>query len=470
MSIVGTQSVSMSDLMKLGPQALGAMAQGQTQSIAPSYMVIAALKALTDQQKGMQSQVPGQTIKDQVVAQATPPQQAGIGAMAPPVQKFSGGGQPVGTEAVNAQIADYFRQRFGPAWDSFKEETQRGLAGRRQTEEDINYGHEGNRVATQATAPTGIVGVPPQERVGTEKGRATNTNPVVPQSGGSAAISSSTARSGIGGGNSLLEKYKDNAVKPKTLAEIEGLAISEDKFLNDAIDKYGKPDEKRMKELRDTEARTGILQFGAGMLEGGSFGDTFAKAVNKGNTAQQAEAEKRRTYEDKREAVATELGLKKGSREYENFFKNVEYKKGERDADLAAQKDTRDYGFKATQAKNEEALKQQQLAIQSEANRIAERVRVEGMDQRKLDNLGRLQQMAYETAQKVGKEMREDLTTAGMKQDVRERMIADAVETAYRKTFPKDVEAIMRKHLGVATGIAGTAAPSGGKVLGEMKR
>ena len=92
MSIVGAEAVSLSDLMKLGPEALGAMAQGQTKSIAPSYMVLAALKSLTEQKQGMAPNVPQTTVKDQVVQQAMPqqPQQMGIGAMAP--QKFAEGG------------------------------------------------------------------------------------------------------------------------------------------------------------------------------------------------------------------------------------------------------------------------------------------------------------------------------------------------------------------------------------------
>jgi hypothetical protein len=84
MSIVGTQSVSMGELMKLGPQTLNAMAQGQINSIAPSYMVIAALKALTDEQKGAAVPQPQGTVKDRVIAQATPPMQAGLGQMMPP--------------------------------------------------------------------------------------------------------------------------------------------------------------------------------------------------------------------------------------------------------------------------------------------------------------------------------------------------------------------------------------------------
>ncbi len=92
-------------------------------------------------------------------------------AQQPPVQKFSGGGTPVGTAAINEQIGDYFRRLFGPGWDRLSEETKRGLAGRRRTEEEVNYSNEGKNnplPSTQPTTPTD-----PAIRVGTEVGRAT---------------------------------------------------------------------------------------------------------------------------------------------------------------------------------------------------------------------------------------------------------------------------------------------------------
>ena len=76
---VGPGAVSLSDLMQLGIPALNAMASGQTPSIAPSYMVVGALSALTQQQRGqMQPQQQG-TVKSRVMQQAQ-----GIGGI--PVQ------------------------------------------------------------------------------------------------------------------------------------------------------------------------------------------------------------------------------------------------------------------------------------------------------------------------------------------------------------------------------------------------
>src|SRR5512137_2578994 len=168
MSIVGAEAVSLSDLMKLGPQALGAMAQGQTKSIAPSYMVLAALKALTEQQQGMAPNAPQGTVKDQLVAQATPPQQAGIGAMAP--QKFNRGGQVTfGEDAVN------WLSQFGSELGQDIADIGRGKFGRKRTIDEVNYGNEGRNFVPPAQDMPEGTSAAPATRVGTEKGRATNT-------------------------------------------------------------------------------------------------------------------------------------------------------------------------------------------------------------------------------------------------------------------------------------------------------
>jgi hypothetical protein len=365
MSIVGTQSVSMSDLMKLGPQALGAMAQGQTQSIAPSYMVLAALKALTDTQKGMQTQVPGQTIKDQVVAQSVPPQQAGIGAMAqPPVQGFYGGGS-VGS--FFNPVPDFFRNLF-----------------RRE-----NYD------LPQPTLPT-TPDFPIPEVDYKEESKAEAKN-LQPGSSASISASSSTSRSGIGGGKNLLEKYQKTIGKTPGAEEFP-LNIPVNKQLEEAVKKYSTPDEKRLKELRDNEARTGILQFGAGMLEGGNFGSTFAGAVNKANTAQQAEAAKRREYEDKREAVATELGIKQGESARADFLAKTEYGDKRAQAAVDAEYKKADLSNQATRFGNQDQLEQAKLGMMAEANRIAAEIRRDGLKERNIAAIQGLYTKAQELA------------------------------------------------------------------------
>jgi len=435
MSIVGTQSVSMSDLMKLGPQALGAMAQGQTQSIAPSYMVLAALKALTDTQKGMQSQVPGQTIKDQVVAQSVPPQQAGIGAMAPPTKGFYGGGS-VGSSF--SPVPDFFRNLF-----------------RRE-----NYD------LPQPTLPT-MAEVPIPEVDYKEEKSEPAKDLQQPGSKASISASSATSRGGIGGGKNLLEKYQKTIGKTPGAEEFP-LDIPVNKQLEEAVKKYSTPDEKRMKELRDAEARTGIMQFGAEMLEGGNFGSTFAKAVNKANTAQQAEAEKRRAYEDKREAVATELGIKQGESARADFLAKTEYGDKKAQAAVDAEYKKADLNNQATRFGNQDQLEQQKLGIQREANAIAASIRKDGLDRQKFEKLLALQQGATKVSQDyVDAYVKANPTlTAETNNPTVQRKLQDMRESEYRRLFPAELEQIM--HAGL--GITGAAPAGGGKTYrGEMK-
>lgn len=407
MSIVGAEAVSLSDLMKLGPQALGAMAQGQTKSIAPSYMVLAALKALTEQQQGMAPNAPQGTVKDQLVAQSMPPQQAGIGAMAP--QKFAEGGS-VAPTTFGQDIAEWMAQ-FGSSLGQDIADIGRGRF-RKRTLDEVNYGNEGRNYVRPTEQESEAVSATPATRVGTEKGRATNpsnTEYVPPRSVAPTAqpntnnrfgiSASSTARSGIGGAAvSPTAKYAKNNVKAKPLSEIEGLDIPEDKFLNAAIDKFSKPDEKRMAELKEDERNAGLGAFAKGILKGRGFGGAFGPAVADSFDAQRDAAKERRQYEDAREKMATELGLKKGSREYESFFKNVEFKKGERDADLAQQKDSRDYEFGVTKAMNSEAIERAKLGLMAQANRISAEVAREGRTQRNIAAIQGLYVKAQELA------------------------------------------------------------------------
>ncbi len=380
MSIVGAEAVSLSDLMKLGPEALGSMAQGQTKSIAPSYMVLAALKALTDQKQGMAPNMPQGTVKDQVVAQAMPPQQAGIGAMAP--QKFAEGGSVAPT--FGQEVYDWFSQ-LGSDLGQDITDIGRGRF-RKRTLDEVNYGNEGRnaRRPVVESAPESVAATP-ATRVGTEKGRATNLGqseyipPVVrqepPQANRFAVSASSTARSGIGGaGVPPQAKYAKDNVKRKPLSEIEGLAIPEDTYLNAALDKYSKPDEKRMAELKEAERNAGLGAFAKGILQGRGFGGAFGPAVAASFEAQEGQAKERRQYEDARERMATELGLKKGSQERENFFKNTEFRTQQQNTDVADQRDARDYQFTADRAANQDAIERAKLGMMAEANRISAEV------------------------------------------------------------------------------------------------
>ena len=493
MSIVGTQSVSMSDLMKLGPQALGAMAQGQMQSIAPSYMVIAALKALTDQQRGTGAQVPQGTVKDQVLAQAAPPAQAGIGAMQlpmgmpQPVRQFADGG-PVGTDAVNAKIANYFRQMFGPGWDNLKEETRRGLAGRRRTEDEFNYGNEGNNYklpkGTEATKPDVA------ERVGTEKGRATNLvegelKPGAPVIAPPQIVAPAAARGVGSAGVNPLAKYA-----PAKLGEYEKMGelakpdqykldIPKNAQLGEEAERYKTPDPVRIKELREAEEGAGLAAFGRGMLgtkNGTGFGAVFGSAAADYVDAKEAKAEKRRAYLDEREKMATQLGIQVGAEAKADYLANSKWGAERADA-------TNQQAIRVLQAQNEatrfgnaeildrekmamtERIAAQSAAIQREANRLQAEIRKDGVDQQKFQRLLNTQQVAADNARKLAE------TKVGKPDDPMNRMNPDfqrrfnfEYKQAYESTFPPALEAVLQQGLGIgATAQPQQAAP--GKVV-----
>lgn len=92
MSGTGAFAVKRDDLLLMGLPALKAMANGQTPTIAPSYMVLAAIKTLTDKQAGQQTPQDQGTIKDQIMSKTSNPYQAGIGQMMPQQQQFARGG------------------------------------------------------------------------------------------------------------------------------------------------------------------------------------------------------------------------------------------------------------------------------------------------------------------------------------------------------------------------------------------
>lgn len=411
MSIVGAEAVSLSDLMKLGPDALGAMAQGQTKSIAPAYMVLSALKALTEQKQGAAPNMPQGTVKDRVVEAAQPqPQQMGI---APAQQGFAEGG-PVnlgGVSPIPFYIPEQSDERdrlnnlpfevAGDAWEYLKK-IGRGLA------KGTNFEKKD-----------------PAERVGTEKGRPTNRNSAETTAAKATAPeeippffaaedplpdrvsvgASATSRSGIGGGLSPLVKYGPNNVKAKALGEMGSLAIPEDAYLAEALTKFSSPDKERMAELKEAERNAGLGAFAKGMLKGRGFGGSFGPAVAEAFEAKETQAKERRQYEDARERTALELGLKKGSREYENFFKNLEFQKGERAVDAAAQERAQIRSDKQVDAQNEYNTKRAELAIRAEANKIAVEVRRDGLSQNKVAQIQKLyfdaQQLALNEAEKV---------------------------------------------------------------------
>jgi hypothetical protein len=334
MSIVGTQSVSMQDLMKLGPQALNAMAQGQMKSIAPSYMVIAALKSLTDQQKAQMQPMPGATVKDQVIQQATPPAQAGIGAMAPPpVQRFAEGGS-------------VFAGSFG---NETPEETElRGATTRKKFFDwlrgkggayDFPANLPSDFAATAATKPAEI----PQASYSNEGYKKPPIQslaaPAVAAPAVAASRTASTgSRQGVGGmGGSPFVRYGPNRVNRKPADQFTAPEMPSNRYLDAALEKYSKPNEARLAEMRKSEKMAGLGAFAEGILQGRGLGGALGPAAAAANRAMESRADRRREFEDRWEDTARELGLKKGTEEYNRARDALGDQRYEQEADLAGQ-------------------------------------------------------------------------------------------------------------------------------------
>ncbi len=503
MSIVGRDGVSYKEVKALGIPTLKAIAMGQLPSIGKPWEVISALEELTSLEKGKGAQVPQGTVKDQVLAQAAPPAQAGIGAMQPPMRQgmpmqppvkgFSGvdgESQVRGTDAVNAKIANYFRQMFGPGWDNLKEETRRGLAGRRRTEDEFNYGNEGNNYklpkGTEATKPDVA------ERVGTEKGRATNpvegalkpAAPVIaPPVDIAEKITASAAARGIGStGVNPTAKYGKLGAYEKMgeLAKPDQykLDIPKNAQLGEEAERYKTPDPVRIKELREAEEGAGLAAFGRGMLgtkNGTGFGAVFGSAAADYVDAKEAKAEKRRAYLDEREKMATQLGIQVGKEAKDDYLANSKW--GAERADAANQQ-----AIRVLQAQNEatrfgnaeildrekmamtERIAAQSAAIQREANRLQAEIRKDGVDQQKFQRLLNTQQVAADNARKLAE------TKVGKPDDPMNRMNPDfqrrfnfEYKQAYESTFPPALEALLQQGLGIGTAQPQQAAP--GKVV-----
>ena len=482
MSIVGPEAVKYDHLKAMGIPTLKAMAFGQIPSMGHSWEILAALKELMDVEKGKGAQVPQGTVKDQVLAQAAPPMQAGIGAMQPPmgaqppVRGFAEGG-PVGTAAVNAQLADYFRKMFGPGWDRFKEETRRGLSQRRRVAgepDDIGEIPKG----TEATKSSGD----PYARVGTEKGRATNNNPNYSnepierrEAPIAAEITAPPVARGIGStGVNPVNKYGRLGEYEKTgeLAKPDQykLDIPKNAQLGEAAERYKTPDPVRIKELREAEEGAGLAAFGRGMLgtkNGTGFGAVFGSAAADYVDAKEAKAEKRREYEDQREALATQLGIQVGKEAKDDYLANSKW--GAERADAANQQ-----AIRVLQAQNEatrfgnaeildrekmamtERIAAQSAAVQREANALQAEIRKDGVDQRKFERLMALQQGATKVAQDAADAWVKANPAAMAGGPDIERRIADIKRTEYRKLFPPALEVLMHQGLG----IGGAAQPT----------
>lgn len=405
------QKVSLDDLTALGLDRLQAMASGQQSSIAPSYLVIAAIEALKKGKAGVQQPQPQGTVKDQLLASLqpkpmpTPPSAMGIGAMArqmpprmppqgppqmpqqPPVQGMAGGGE---VKSFMDRMSDDSLLGMIRAW---RDRTS-AITDKPYKEEDIP-----DISPTKPTLPP-MQDLPIPEVVIEGLKQKVDSGPK-PDPITAARISASASQRGVGslgGKPQSLSPYDSkipDAPDPKSFQ----LNIPKNQALIDAAAKFSKPDEARMKELRAAEENAGLAAFGAGMVKpGGSFGGVFAGAARDYVNTKEAKAEKRREYEDKREALAMQLGIKVGDDAREDFIKNSEY--GDKKSNQAWERGMAqvDAKMKGTHYANQEILEREKIAMQRDAHNLAAAIRRDGLNQTNQAKLERLYQTAQEVA------------------------------------------------------------------------
>ena len=400
------QKVSLDDLTALGLDRLQAMASGQQSSIAPSYLVIAAIEALKKGKAGVQQPQPQGTVKDQLLASLqpkpvpAPPSAMGIGAMAqqqaaqpaspqapPPVQGMAEGGE---VKSFMDRLGDDSLLGMIRAW---RDRTS-ALTDKPYKEEDIP-----DISPTKPTLPP-MQDLPIPEVVIEGLKQKVELGPK-PDPITAARISASASQRGVGslgGKPQPLSPYDSkipDAPDPKSFQ----LNIPKNQALIDAAAKFSKPDEARMKELRAAERNAGLATFGAGMIKpGGNFGGVFAGAVRDSVGAEEAKAEKRREYEDKREMFATQLGIKVGDDAREDSLKNSEY--GDRKSNQAWERGMAqvDAKMKGTHYANQEILEREKIQMQRDAHNLAAAIRRDGLNQTNQAKLERLYQTAQEVA------------------------------------------------------------------------
>lgn len=400
------QKVSLDDLTALGLDRLQAMASGQQSSIAPSYLVIAAIEALKKGKAGVQQPQPQGTVKDQLLASLqpkpvpAPPSAMGIGAMAqqqaaqpaspqapPPVQGMAEGGE---VKSFMDRLGDDSLLGMIRAW---RDRTS-ALTDKPYKEEDIP-----DISPTKPTLPP-MQDLPIPEVVIEGLKQKVDSGPK-PDPITAARISASASQRGVGslGGKpqplSLYDSKIPDAPDPKSFQ----LNIPKNQALIDAAAKFSKPDEARMKELRAAERNAGLAAFGAGMIKpGGNFGGVFAGAVRDAVGAEEVKAEKRREYEDKREMFATQLGIKVGDDAREDFLKNSEY--GDMKSNQAWERGMAqvDAKMKGVHYANQEIFEREKIQMQRDAHNLAAAIRRDGLNQTNQAKLERLYQTAQEVA------------------------------------------------------------------------
>lgn len=353
MSIVGASGVNLKDLEGLGVPTLTAMAQGQIKSVAPSYMVLAALKSLTDAQKGMmQPQQP--TVKDQVVSQAVPAVQQGMGAAAP-VAAFADGGSVYSLPPE-------------AGWHSIK----RVIDGLMQWE-----GLGAKDLPKTAATPSKSTAT--YEPVTPIKGELRYPD-VIPtafaeRSSEQPTTATRTSAGIASAGPSPVSRYKPGRFEDKleftAKPEDYKLNIPKNQQLIDAYNRMSKPDEARMKEYADERRMSGLAALAQGIMQGRGLGQAIPQAAAGFVGATRGVDKERRAYEDARQRAAMELGIKVGEQDREDYKTGAEYGVKRAGVDDARAIAAHKAGLDAFNANETNQYRQQQVALDAERVRAS---------------------------------------------------------------------------------------------------
>jgi hypothetical protein len=482
MSIVGAQGVSMSELTGMGLDRLNAMAQGQQPSIAPSYLVLAAIEQLKKGKAGEQAPMPQGTVKDRLLASINQPTptQAGIGQMAPatqaapPTQHMSGGGSvrhfdgggttgsylgrsqganllPDTTGYEGMSITDFLKSIGGSAVDKAKAlgewfssaDTSMKDAVRGTTPTNKTYAFK-----DAAGAGRGIIN-PTQVVPDTSINPTTTPNADPTNVAGGIGVSSRSR--GVGGlGTTPLATYA--TLGPAKQASDFKLDIPNNAQLTAAAAKFSAPDAARMAELKGAEDRAGLGAFARGMVNtdrGRGFGAVFGSAVADANDAKEKRADARREYEDRREQLGMQLGISLGDEAKQKYL--AESKWGAERAQEANKLavDVLQAKNQTSHFQNEDINFQERNRLQYLAHVLQAEIRKDGLNEANFSRILRVQQQALEAANKAAETQhgKVDPATGQALNPTQGLNIERTREKVYRDLFPEELEATMNAYV-----------------------
>lgn len=421
MNIVGPQSVSLADLMKLGPERLNAMAQGQEKSIAPSYMIISALDAWNKSRQGVEQPVGPKSVAQGVMEQAAP-QQAGIAGMMPqqPMQRFSGGGTIEGYDPEledDKNLGEYIKNMVSGVGNigldallfppkAVAAGINQGLvrplrmaglntpyieAGLDRSGAATNYNNWRKRFAgqtepTKPTAPLRASNLTPQQIENLSRPGASSAASKVAATT-TAAPAATAKKAGVAAvAASPLGKYERFNPTERELSKIAVPEIEANAALPEAIKDLIAQRAEATERAKANAMAAGLTSFGAGMVAPGrrGFGAAFAPAAHASLGTMQGI----RGEADKEDALLRakqrEMNVAVGEEKRKDAQAMYDRRRAEEERLYGREKDKWKAGHDTTEAQNREALELRRQDIMREGNAIAAAARADANKDRHL--------------------------------------------------------------------------------------